>query len=205
MNNQILFIYELPFLFNIFEEIKENLNFQIINLTKKEITKTNFSQYENYLILSQKKNLNLSNVILVDDFPIKFSMVLEKINIGFLKKKFNEQSNIIVGQYTININSREIILDDQRLKLTEKEINTIIYLSKKKKPVSVQELQEKVWAYQSKLETHTVETHIHRLRKKFKEKFLDDKLIISKDNGYQISEKKIDLQKNFLQKNTNQE
>ena len=190
MNNQILFIYELPFLFNIFEEIKENLNFQIISLTKKEITKTNFSQYENYLILSQKKNLNLSNVILVDDFPIKFSKVLEKINIGFLKKKFNEQSNIIVGQYTININSREIILDDQRLKLTEKEINTIIYLSKKKKPVSVHELQEKVWAYQSKLETHTVETHIHRLRKKFKEKFLDDKLIISKDNGYQISEKK---------------
>ena len=54
MNNQILFIYELPFLFNIFEEIKENLNFQIINLTKKEITETNFSQYENYLILSKK-------------------------------------------------------------------------------------------------------------------------------------------------------
>ena len=51
MNNQILFIYELPFLFDIFEEIKENLNFKIINLTKKEITKTNFSQYENYLIL----------------------------------------------------------------------------------------------------------------------------------------------------------
>ena len=55
MNNQILFIYELPFLFDIFEEIKENLNFKIINLTKKEITKTNFSQYENYLILSKKK------------------------------------------------------------------------------------------------------------------------------------------------------
>ena len=87
MNNQILFIYELPFLFDIFEEIKENLNFQIINLTRKEITKTNFSKYENYLILSQKKNLNLSNVILVDDFPIKFSKVLEKINIGFFKKK----------------------------------------------------------------------------------------------------------------------
>ena len=86
MNNQILFIYELPFLFNIFEEIKENLNFQIISLTKKEITKTNFSQYENYLILSKKENLNLSNVILVDDFPIKFSKVLEKINIGFLKR-----------------------------------------------------------------------------------------------------------------------
>ena len=97
MNNQILFIYELPFLFDIFEEIKENLNFRIMSLTKKEITKTNFSQYENYLILSKKKNISLSNVILVDDFPIKFSRVLEKINIAFLKKKFSEQSNIIVG------------------------------------------------------------------------------------------------------------
>ena len=186
MNNQILFIYELPFLFDIFEEIKENLNFKIINLTKKEITKTNFSQYENYLILSKKKNLNLSNVILVDDFPIKFSKVLEKINIGFLKKKFNEQSNIIVGQYTININSREIILDDQRLKLTEKEINTIIYLSKSKTSVTIHDLEKNVWKYQSDIETHTVETHIYRLRKKFQKTFKDENFIISKKNGYQI-------------------
>ena len=105
----------------------------------------------------------------------------------------NQHTELLV-KWKTNLNKflyeSRIFLDDQRLKLTEKEINTIIYLSKKKKPVSVQELQEKVWAYQSKLETHTVETHIHRLRKKFKEKFLDDKLIISKDNGYQISEKK---------------
>ncbi len=83
-----------------------------------------------------------------------------------------------------------MILQKQRLKLTEKEINMIIYLSKRKKPIKVDELQEKVWGYQSKLETHTVETHIHRLRKKIKEKFFDESLIVSKKNGYQISEKK---------------
>ena len=83
-----------------------------------------------------------------------------------------------------------MILQKQRLKLTEKEIDMIIYLAKIKKPIKVDELQEKVWGYQSKLETHTVETHIHRLRKKIKEKFFDENLIVSKKNGYQISEKK---------------
>ena len=189
MNNQTLFIYELKSLCDIFTEIEENLNFKVINLNKKEISKINFNDYKDYLILSLK-DLKLPNMILVENFPIKFSKLLERINIEFLKKNFNEQSNIVVSKYTINTNSREIILQNRKLKLTEKEIDMIIYLSKSKKPIKVKELQEKVWGYQSKLDTHTVETHIHRLRKKIKEKFSDDHLIISKKNGYEISEKK---------------
>ena len=127
---------------------------------------------------------------MVENFPIKFSKLSEIINIEFLKKNFNEQSNINVSKYTINTNSREMILNNQKLKLTEKEINMILYLTQSKKPIKINELQEKVWGYQSKLETHTVETHIHRLRKKIKEKFFDENLIISKKNGYEISEKK---------------
>ena len=73
-----------------------------------------------------------------------------------------------------------------KLKLTEKEINTIIFLSKSNKPVSVEELQKKVWSYQSDIETHTVETHIYRLRKKILNTFDDNEFIISKKNGYQI-------------------
>ena len=72
------------------------------------------------------------------------------------------------------------------LKLTEKEINIIKFLSKSNKPVSVNELQNKVWSYQSDIETHTVETHIYRLRKKILKTFNDNKFIISKKNGYQI-------------------
>ena len=189
MNNQILFIYELKSLCDIFTEIEENLNFKVINLNKKETSKINFNDYRDYLILSLI-DLKLPNMILVENFPIKFSKLLERINVEFLKKNFNEQSNIIVSKYTININSREIILQNRKLKLTEKEIDMIIYLSKSKKPIKVKELQEKVWGYQSKLDTHTVETHIHRLRKKIREKFFDDNLIISKKNGYEISEKK---------------
>ena len=75
------------------------------------------------------------------------------------------------------------------MKLTEKEVNTILYLSKKDVSITIDELQEKVWGYQIDLETHTVETHIHRLRKKIREKFKDKDLIISTKNGYQIKKK----------------
>jgi DNA-binding response OmpR family regulator len=91
-----------------------------------------------------------------------------------------------IKDYTINLNSREIIVNKIKLKLTEKEINTIIYLSKSDKPVSIDELQKKVWSYQSDIETHTVETHIYRLRKKILNTFSDNEFIISKKNGYQI-------------------
>ena len=64
--------------------------------------------------------------------------------------------------------------------------NVCIYLSKMKKPVSIDELQENVWSYQSDIETHTVETHIYRLRKKISNSFDDNEFIVSKKNGYQI-------------------
>ena len=79
-----------------------------------------------------------------------------------------------------------MLINDTKLKLTEKEINTITYLSKSKKPVSIDELQSQVWSYQSDIETHTVETHIYRLRKKIFNIFNDKEFIISKKNGYQI-------------------
>ena len=91
-----------------------------------------------------------------------------------------------INNYTIDINSREMIIDDTKLNLTEKEINTIRYLSKSKKPVNINELQAEVWNYQSDIETHTVETHIYRLRKKILSTFNDDEFIISKKNGYKI-------------------
>ena len=72
------------------------------------------------------------------------------------------------------------------MKLTEKEIQTIIYLFNNKRPVRIDELQLKVWEYQSSLETHTVETHIYRLRKKILKIFQDNNFIISSNKGYEI-------------------
>ena len=142
--------------------------------------------YNNYLIISNKEHSNISNQFVLENIPIKILRLLEKINIEFLKLQFNSQSQVKVNNYTINLNSREILINDIKLKLTEKEINTITYLSKSNKPVSIDELQEKVWRYQSDIETHTVETHIYRLRKKILNTFNDNEFIISKKNGYQI-------------------
>jgi DNA-binding response OmpR family regulator len=103
-----------------------------------------------------------------------------------LKIKFNSQSHVKAKKYTIDLNSREMLNQDIKLKLTEKEINTITYLSNSNKPVSIEELQKMVWSYQSDIETHTVETHIYRLRKKILNTFNDNEFIISKKNGYQI-------------------
>ena len=118
---------------------------------------------------------------------MKVSKLVEKINVEFMKKNFEKQSQIIINNYTIDINARELHSNNTKLKLTEKEINTIIYLSKSKNSVSIDDLEKNVWKYQSDIETHTVETHIYRLRKKILKTFKDKNFILSKKNGYQIS------------------
>ena len=139
-----------------------------------------------YLVISNTKFSYISNQYVLDNLPINIFKLIEKINIEFLKNQFNSQSEVKVNNYIIDLNSREMFIDTTKLKLTEKEINTITYLSKSNKPVSIDELQEKVWSYQSDIETHTVETHIYRLRKKILKTFNDNEFIISEKNGYQI-------------------
>ena len=123
----------------------------------------------------------------MEKFPIKFNKLIEKLNIQSLKQQFNDQSEINIKNYSINLNSREMTLNNLKLKLTEKEVNTIMYLSKIEKPTTVEELESEVWGYQPDIETHTVETHIYRLRKKIFKTFSDKNFINSKKNGYQIN------------------
>ena len=200
MNNQNLLIYESKILYEIFTELSEFLNFNVKEINQNDLKNLNLYYEDNYLILTDKKDFKFSNQVKIDEFPISYLKLLEKINIKFLKQKFNEQSDVRIYQYTININSREMMLKNLKLKLTEKEVNTIIYLFKKSLPVTIGELQDKVWSYQSELETHTVETHIHRLRKKIKEKFNDVNFILSSKEGYFISEKKNKYAKDLFTK-----
>ena len=186
MTNQILIIYKFSELYHIFEELSLDLNFTITFVENERSLNEKIENFKNYLIISNKKNLNIDNQLVLENSPTNIFKLIEKINIEFLKVQFNSQSDVIVKNYTINLNSREILKNNIKLKLTEKEINTITYLSKSDKPVSVDELQEKVWSYQSDMETHTVETHIYRLRKKILNTFNDHDFIVSKKNGYQI-------------------
>ena len=139
-----------------------------------------------YWLEINKKYSDIHNQFVLDYTPINIFKLIEKINIEFLKLKFNSQSEVIVKNYTIDVNSREMLKNNIKLKLTEKEINTITYLSKSNKPTSIDELQQNAWSYQSDIETHTVETHIYRLRKKILNTFNDKDFIISEKNGYQI-------------------
>ena len=184
---QSLIIYKFTSLYHILEELGLNLNFDISFIDSENSLNNKIKNLNNYLIISNKKYLNITNQFVLDKNPINIFKLVEKINIEFLKIQFNSQSQIKVNNYMIDLNSREIKNNNVRLKLTEKEINTIIYLSNSSTTVSINELQEKVWSYQSDIETHTVETHIYRLRKKILNNFSDKEFIISKKNGYQIN------------------
>lgn len=183
---QNLVIFKSISLYHILYEIGHDLNFRIIFIDSEHSLKDKAKNLNNYLVISNKKYLNFSNQLIIGETPISIFKLVENINIEFLKMQFNSQSEFKLNSYIINLNSREMQKENNKLKLTEKEINTIIYLSKLNKPISVEELQQKVWGYQFDVETHTVETHIYRLRKKILKTFDDNKFIISKKNGYQI-------------------
>ena len=186
MSTQKLIIYKFKTLYNILEELSLDLNFNIISVDDEKSLKDEVENLNHYLIISYKIFSNIDNQFDLDNTPINIFQLIEKVNIEFLKIKFNSQSELKINNYFIDLNSRELFMNNIKVRLTEKEINTIIYLFKSDKPVSVEELQEKVWDYQSDIETHTVETHIYRLRKKILTIFNDSQFIISKKNGYQI-------------------
>ena len=186
MSTQNLIIYKFNSLYHILEEISLDLNFEITYVDNENLLYEKTKILNNFLVITNKKYSNISNHFILDNLPLNIFKLVEIINIEFLKIQFNSQSEVHIKNYVIDLNSREMLLNNVKLKLTEKEINTITYLSKQNKPVSIDELQEKVWSYQSDMETHTVETHIYRLRKKISNSFNDDEFIVSKKNGYQI-------------------
>ena len=187
MNLRILIIYEYQILYQVLNEISESLNFEIIQSNEKNFKQFNYDQKNNYLIISEKKIEGVKNSLILNNLPIKFENLIEIININFLKNKFLDQSNIKIGEYNLDLNSRKISLGDRILNLTERETNLIIFI-KDKKHVTVKELQKTVWDYSLDLDTHTVETHIYRLRKKMKETFGDQNFILNTSNGYSIDQ-----------------
>ena len=188
MNDHNLVIYEFDELYKILVEIEKDININLKKLDKQKLPDLNSET--SYLVFTKKEIPGLDNQIVFNDFPVPIFKLIEKINVEFIKKKFHEQSDITIGNYNFNLNSRVMSSGENKLKLTEKEINSILYLFKIEKAVKIQELQTEVWGYQSQLETHTVETHIYRLRKKIFKTFNDEDFIISKKNGYKIKKEK---------------
>ncbi len=189
MNKQSILIFKLPELFKILNELKDNLDFNIYNFDeKKELLNLDKNKYENYLVLTNPQNQieDEKFQLILSKLPDSIYSIVEKINVGLLKQKYSEQSDVLIGKYSIDINSRSIKNTNQSLKLTQREIQIILFLNQSKSPQNVENLQKEVWGHNSNLETHTVETHIYRLRKKILEKFKDNSFINSTKKGYTI-------------------
>ena len=191
---QNVFIINFNSLYEILDEIKENLSFKIIKFENEEDFEKKFDLDRlDYLLISKtdhklllNNNITDKNFLDFNDLPLSFKKLLELINIKLLKLKFNQQSKITIKGYELNLNSKFFSKGSLKLKLTEKEIEIILYLSDKKIKHNVADLQKNIWSYSTDMETHTVETHIYRLRKKISDLFKDEKFILSHKNGYFI-------------------
>ena len=195
MIKQNIFIINFNLLYEILDEIKENLYFKIIKYENEDdFIKDNDLEEKNTLIISKSfqkllfnKNLTEKNLLILNSLPLSLIKLVELINIQSIKLRFNQQSKINIKGYVLNLNSKFFSKGDLAIKLTEKEIEIILYLEKSKTKNTVQELQKNIWGYSPNMETHTVETHIYRLRKKISNKFSDEQFILSHKNGYFIS------------------
>jgi len=191
---QNIFIINYNSLYEILDEIKENLPFKIIKLENEEDFQKNYDlDISNCLIISKNNhklllynNITNKNLLDFNDFPLSLKKLLEVINIKLIKLKFNHQSKIIIKGYELNLNSKFFSKDNLNLRLTEKEIDIILYLNSGNIKHNVADLQKNIWSYSANMETHTVETHIYRLRKKISDLFKDENFILSHKNGYFI-------------------
>ena len=196
MVNQKLYIINLTSFYDIINELKEHIGYEILKFDNKETFldkyKSKSITIENSILVVRDtdynffiKNINEDQIVNFKS-PINIFSFIENINVRFIQKKYHDQSNVNVKDFFLDINSRELKKDKLSLKLTEREIEMILYLNDSKKPVNVETLEKKIWQHSSDLETHTVETHIYRLRKKIKDEFGKDDLIKSEKDGYTI-------------------
>ena len=194
-------------LYQILFEVKNNFLFGIKNFILKDLKEADFTNsiilskfiHKDYLL--KNKNIDKKKIIFllkknenfekIDNnqyvfYPLSIYDLVEKINTELIKQKYNDQSFIKILNYSLDINSRIISNNSGCLKLTEREVDIILFLKEHKRPQKINVLQNQVWKYSSELETHTVETHIYRLRKKITNTFKDDNFILSNENGYFI-------------------
>ena len=192
-----------------FKEIKDNFNFDFIfsNNISNQIHKQSFvvmvldeNIIKNDIILKEINSLEEMSIILIkksgsgknftfDQFierPLSINELDKKITQLATSKKFSKNSSILIKEYILDKNEKKLKKDNLFIVITEKEIELLELLFFEKKAISKKIVLQKVWKYSSETDTHTVETHIYRLRKKIFEKFGDNKLIKNIKEGYLI-------------------
>ena len=142
--------------------------------------------YKGISILIGKNNKLLNNFHHQINLPLKINDFINVIDDLRSKRKFSDNSTIKLKNYILNKNERKLFKDSISIILTEKEVQLLELFVERKKVLSKKEILDRVWKYSSDTDTHTVETHVYRLRKKIKETFSDEKFILNNENGYSI-------------------
>ena len=179
-----------PFLkFNSVKD-KKSSNFDIIlfheeALSSKEDNKIIYNNNNLKVCVSNNKNLsnNFDAFLKIPSSLEEFNSTVENVA---AKKIFNKNSSIEIKKYLLNKNEKKLSKNFIEIILTEKEIQLLELFLNNKKPISKDKILSYVWNYSSDADTHTVETHIYRLRKKVKDKFLDENFIVNTKDGYSL-------------------
>ena len=205
MNNFTISIFENKILFEIINELKLFSEYKI-NFHEDLGSCIKPSKEKNKLIVLNLKDLKK---IKDNDLPLIVFSASSKFDVSFhgnfveylaapfqildfhkktvslfSKLKFRDNSLIYLNNYIIDKNERKIKKNNIEMKLSEKEVNLLILFSNIKEPINKNSVLKEVWNYSAYSETHTVETHIHRLRKKILNKFNDNNLIKNNNKGY---------------------
>ncbi|HJO77440.1 MAG TPA: winged helix-turn-helix domain-containing protein [Pelagibacteraceae bacterium] len=175
------------------ENTKNNIVKSIVvtHLSNLELIRQSNSKIDNpiFFLTSNKNNISTKTKLQKYELiycPFNLINFIEKINLAYSKYNFVINSKVELSNYIINLNTREIIANQNKLKLTEREKDFLLFLNNSKKPQTIRNILEAVWGYSKDIETHTVETHVHRLRKKFFSTFNDSNFIKNNKKGYYI-------------------
>ena len=164
-NQDILFCHE--------DCLKDTKSLKIIDNSSKLKILAYKSDHVNSNIFSEKLNLPTS--------ISEINFVMENL---ITKENFSRNSSIKIKNYTLDKNEKKLINEKKFISLTEKEVQLLELFLSIKKPINKNKILSQVWKYSEDADTHTVETHIYRLRKKIKLKFADEKFILNDKNGY---------------------
>ena len=175
------------------KNIRDNIlkNIIVTHLSNFESIEQSSFKIDNpiFYLTSKKNNIKIKTKLQRYELiycPFNLKNFIEKINLAIIKSKFLINSKVKLSNYIINLNTREIITGENKLKLTEREKDFLLFLKNSKEPQTIRNILESVWGYSKRMETHTVETHVHRLRKKILDSFNDNNFIKNNKKGYYI-------------------
>ena len=190
------------------EELKDHLNFKLITINnsldikisngydvlfvhqdylKESVVIKFLKESDKIKILASSTNSHNSEIfaetLLLPTFIKNINNIIEN---SVAKKSFNISSSIKIKDYTLDKNEKKLIKNNIYISLTEKEIQLLELFIKNNKAINKDKILKEVWKYAVDADTHTVETHIYRLRKKVKHTFDDENFILNDKTGYLI-------------------